>query len=58
MRALVDQLSAHKTLLIVVGLLLLAFFTLRTRSTDVAGDDLDNLLGHGEPVVLEFYSNT
>lgn len=36
-----------------------AFVLLRTKATDLDSvDELDALLGAGQPVVVEFYSNT
>ena len=50
--------KANWLLLIVLALIVGAFFFLRHRPSDVASlDELDGLLGAGQPTVVEFYSN-
>jgi len=45
-------------LAVLVGIVA-AFVLLRTKGTDLDSvDELDGLLGTGQPVVVEFYSNT
>lgn len=45
--------------LLVLAILIGLFFVLRTRGTAVASvDELQALLAGGQPVVVEFYSNT
>jgi hypothetical protein len=50
--------KANWLLLIVLGLFVGAFIFLRHRPSNVASlDELDDLLGAGQPTVVEFYSN-
>jgi hypothetical protein len=43
----------------VLLLIISAFVFLRTKGTDLEStDELDTLIGNGQPVVLEFFSNT
>jgi hypothetical protein len=45
-------------LAVLVGIVA-AFVLLRTKATDLDSvDEFDGLLGAGQPVVVEFYSNT
>lgn len=48
----------NRGVLIFFALLILFFTTLRTKSTEIATDDLSAILYDGTPTVLEFYSNT
>jgi hypothetical protein len=50
--------KANWLLLIVLAFIVGAFIFLRHRPSDVASlDELDSLLGAGQPTVVEFYSN-
>jgi hypothetical protein len=50
--------KANWLLLIVLGLIVVAFIFLRHRPSNVASlDELDDLLSAGQPTVVEFYSN-
>jgi hypothetical protein len=45
--------------LLFVGLLIVAFLLLYNRPTGIDSlEELDALAGGGQPVILEFYSNT
>lgn len=50
--------SENRTVLIVVGVIVVAFLMLRTQQTDVSDSDWQSLVRTGQPVVVEFYSNT
>jgi hypothetical protein len=42
-----------------LAVLVIGFFVLRTRGAKLDSvDEFDALIGQGEPVVVEFYSNT
>jgi hypothetical protein len=42
-----------------LAVLVTGFLVLRTRGAKLASvDEFDSLIGQGEPVVVEFYSNT
>jgi len=46
-------------ILLVVGAIAVAFFTLRTSGSDVESvAEVDALLASGRPTLVEFYSNT
>jgi len=51
--------AQNRGTLVFIALLLAAFLLLRTRPTKVDSlEGLETLVGHGQPAVLEFYSNT
>ena len=51
-----EFLEANWTSLAGLGVILLLFLLLRNRATRIGG--LDEILGHGQPVVVEVFSNT
>ena len=53
---MIEFLQANLGTLAVWGIILLLFLLLRNRATRIGG--LDEVLGQGEPVVVEVYSNT
>ena len=54
-RVLQDNGLFIAVLLLIVG----AFVFLRTKGADLeSADELDTLIGSGQPVVVEFFSNT
>jgi hypothetical protein len=52
-----EFLQANWTSLATLGIILLLFFLLRNRATRVSGG-LDEILGNGQPVIVEVFSNT
>lgn len=59
MDKLLSFVQNNRGFLLVVGLLVVAFLLLRNRPARVASlAELDALIGHGQPVIIEFYSNT
>ena len=52
-----EFLHANWTSLAALGVILLLFLLLRNRATRVSGG-LDEILGNGQPVVVEVFSNT
>jgi hypothetical protein len=58
MNAVVEWIVANRTLLIVLGLIALAFLALRTQQSALPESGLDSLAAPGKPVVLEVFSNT
>ena len=58
MTLLFEWLAQHRTAVIVLSLILLAFLTLSTPQSNLAEGDLSGIVGQGDVVVLEFYSNT
>jgi hypothetical protein len=56
---LLESLRAYRGPMIVVAIGLGGWLFLRTPATPLASvSSLDDLLGRGEPVVLEFFANT
>ena len=53
---MIDFLQANWASLAVLGGIIVLFLLLRNRATRIGG--LDEILGQGEPVILEVYSNT
>lgn len=58
MSGILNFIAENGTLLIVVGVIAVAFLLLRSQQTDVAGEEWQSLIKTGQPVVVEFYSNT
>lgn len=58
MGAIVEWIVANRTLLIVLGLIVLAFLALRTQQSMLPENGLASLAAPGKPVVLEVFSNT
>lgn len=52
-----EFLQANWTSLAGLGVILFLFFLLRNRATHVSGG-LDEILGQGQPVIVEVFSNT
>jgi hypothetical protein len=52
-----EFLQANWTSLAALGVILLLFLLLRNRATRVSGG-LDEILGNGQPVIVEVFSNT
>jgi hypothetical protein len=52
-----EFLQANWTSLAALGVILLLFLLLRNRATRVSGG-LDQILGNGQPVIVEVFSNT
>lgn len=57
MSSILNWLSENRLSLIVIVLLAVAFFVLRTSPSDISAGDLQARLSGGRPVVLELYSN-
>lgn len=55
---ILNFIAENRTLLIVVGVIAVAFLLLRTQQSDVTGGGWPLLVKTGQPVVVEFYSNT
>jgi hypothetical protein len=53
---MIEFLQANWSVLTVWAIILLLFFLLRNRATRVGG--LDEVLGQGQPVIVEVFSNT
>ncbi len=53
---MIEFLQANWSVLAVWATILLLFFLLRNRSTRIGG--LDEVLGQGQPVIIEVFSNT
>ena len=51
-----EFLQANWASLAGLGVILLLSFLLRNRATRISG--LDEILGHGQPVIVEVFSNT
>jgi len=59
MDKLLSFVQHNRSFLLFVGLLVVAFLFLRNRPTQMASlAELDALIGNGQPVIIEFYSNT
>ncbi|GAB4469985.1 MAG: hypothetical protein Kow00124_05690 [Anaerolineae bacterium] len=58
MAALWHLLYEYRSTIIFIAVLVGAFLLLRTRPSRVDLGELQRITGRGEPVVLEFYSNT
>ncbi len=49
----------NRGFLALLGLLVVAFLVLHNRATKLASvDELEALVGNGQPIVIEFYANT
>jgi len=56
---LLNFLRENWLLLTFLGLLAVGFFTLRTKATPIESEqELQDILSSGQPVLIEFYSNT
>ena len=53
---MIEFLQANWSALAIWGAILLLFFLLRSRNTRIGG--LDEVLGQGQPVIIEVFSNT
>ncbi len=59
MDKLLSFVQHNRSFLLFVGLLVAAFLFLHNRPTRLASlAELDALIGNGQPVIIEFYSNT
>lgn len=53
-----EWIAGNRTLIIVLVMLAVAFFTLRSRQSDAASGEWEGLVAGGDPVVVEFFTNT
>jgi heme A synthase len=58
MQSLLEWFARNRTLVIILIVLAAAFFALRSRQSDAAAGEWEGLVGGGDPVVVEFFSNT
>jgi hypothetical protein len=59
MQRILRLLRENWLILLVVGAIAIAFFTLRTPGSDIASiAEIDTILTDGQPTLVEFYSNT
>ncbi len=56
-KAIRQWIRLNRTLLLVLGLILLLFLLLRTQPSTVTSAELDAQLASGRATVIEFYSN-
>ncbi len=58
MPPIVQFIVEDRTLIIVLTVIAVAFMLLRTQQTETAGSGWPGIIKTGQPVVVEFYSNT
>ena len=58
MEHVINFLSDNRTLLLVLTVLAVAFLLLRSQQSDVGGESWEAVVKTGQPVVVEFFSNT
>ena len=58
MESVIQFLQANRTLLIVLAVMSAAFLLLRSQQSDIEGGSWEAVVKTGQPVVVEFFSNT
>jgi hypothetical protein len=58
MKALGRLLKDNVALIVVIAVIVGAFFFLRTPSSNVTTEELSAAIGSGQPVLIELFSNT
>lgn len=57
-QSLLEWLTRNRVLVLVLIALVVAFFALHSRQSDAASGEWAELVAGGDPVVVEFFSNT
>lgn len=58
MPPIVEFIAENRTLIIVITVIVVAFMLLRTQQTETGSDEWPAIVKTGQPVIVEFYSNT